>query len=155
MSRPKKNFHAWNDRRLSINVGFKNDVIDIAPLCSSNALDSFKFISYNVHSLVFSVQSPVPRVQRPEFRVQCPESNDQDPASSIQRPESNVHSLASRVQRPDSSDSVQRPESSVQSPTSKTCVQSPEIPPSTTKKKESMHCFSVFLYNILKKSGLI
>ena len=78
----------------------------------SKALDSFKFQSFNIHSLAFNVGSPASRVQHPGFRVQHPESSVQSPASRVQGPES----------------SVQRPWSSVQSPTSNSCVQSPGIP---------------------------
>ena len=59
----------------------------------SKALESFKFKSFNVHSLAFSIQSPEASVQSPASRVQCPESRAQSPASRDQRP-----TLVSRVQ---------------------------------------------------------
>ena len=79
------------------------------------AVDSFKFQSFNVHSLALSV-----RVQRPPSRIQIPASGVQTAAYRVQRPGSSIQSPESRVQGPESSiqspvSRVQRPESSVQS----------------------------------------
>ena len=91
----------------------------------SKALDSFKFKSFNVNSLAFSVRSPAsraqelePSVQSPASRVQCPQSSVQSPASRVQRPESSVRSSGSNVQSPASN-------SCVQSPGTPVCPQNP------------------------------
>ena len=94
------------------------------------AVDSFRFQSFNVHSLALSVrvqhqpsriQIPEPGVQTPASRVQRPRSSIQSAASSVQGPESRVQSPASRVKRPESgvwspASKVKRSESSVQIP---------------------------------------
>ena len=101
------------------------------------AVDSFRFQSFNVHSLALSV-----RVQHPPSRIQISAPGVQNPASRVQRPRSSIQSPASSVQilgsRIQSSESrVQGPESSIQSPvfrvqcpdsSSNFCVQTPGIP---------------------------
>ena len=103
------------------------------------AVDSFRFQSFNVHSLALSV-----RVQHQPSRIQIPEPGVQTPASRVQRPRSSIQSAASSVQilgsRIQSSESrVQGPESRVQSPASR--VKRPESgvwsPASKVKRSES------------------
>ena len=90
----------------------------------SKALDSFRFLSFNIPSLAFNLRSPGSRVQRPGSvstvqspapRVQRLESSVQSPTSRVQSPTSSIQSPGSRVQRPESS--VQSPASRVQRPT--------------------------------------
>ena len=72
--------------KIFINAEFEIEVIDIDP---SKALDSFKFKSFNVHSLAFSARGPASRVQRPESSVQMPASRGQRSEASVQSPASN------------------------------------------------------------------
>ena len=90
------------------------------------AVDSFKFQSFNVHSLALSVrvQRPPSRIQIPASGVQTPAYRMQRPGCSIQSPASIVQILGSSIQSPESrvqstGSTVQHSESSVQSPASR------------------------------------
>ena len=83
------------------------------------AVNSFKFQSFNVHSLALSVraQHPRSRIQIPASGVQTPAYRVQRPGSSIQSPAPIVQILGSSIQSPGSR--VHGPQSSIQSPVSR------------------------------------